>query len=310
MLKCVLVVHLLFCHLLLLLLTLVLLLSADSDVTKRYIMVDKVVLIWIVMLLSLLIMSVLNCFRVLVRQLVWLVRLVNWVDDMCTASRTFLHALRPLVGVRTEARWVEVLIRAKMRLLGLRRNSGLVEHLGVLWQRSLNMLRLLRLVVIVMKTGRGSTCTASSGWVSHLTLTDGLVIEFAQSIPICLEPILASFALVVAVGLITFGLERACGLTEDVHSSVEEARLGNGWRLLHHMVVTWISLLTVPAVGLLWLIRLLDFTIAHMMRITGSLADRLGSDVIRVGALRECVSQANLLGVPSCQTDIIHRFNQ
>ena len=65
-----------------------------------------------------------------------------------------------------------------------------------------------------------------------------------------------------------------------------------------------------PAVGLLGLMRLLYFTIAQMVRITGSLADRLGPDVIGVGALRERVSQANLLGVPSCQTDIIHRFNQ
>ena len=71
-----------------------------------------------------------------------------------------------------------------------------------------------------------------------MALADSLVIEFAQSIPICLEPILAGLALVVAVGLVTFRLERARGLAEDVHSAVEEARLGNGWRLLHHMVVT------------------------------------------------------------------------
>ena len=46
MLKRVLVVHLLlFCHLLQLLLPLLLLLTADSDVTERCIMMDKVVLI-------------------------------------------------------------------------------------------------------------------------------------------------------------------------------------------------------------------------------------------------------------------------
>ena len=159
-------------------------------------------------------------------------------NQMRTTSRSFLHALRPLIRVRTHTGRIEVFIGSEVRLFGLRAHTSLMAHLSILRQSCLVVLRnrLLLLLLLMrglllflssVETGRCTSSTAGAAGVGHLTLADRLVVELAQSVPIRLEPVLTCLALVVtaALLLVAFGLERARRLAENVNSSVEKARL-------------------------------------------------------------------------------------